>query len=85
MDPYNGEILALASSPNFDPSVFVDEDSSSIFRILNDPDSPLINRAISSSYPAAQYSSWCRVRGIRDRKNKFIHFLSLPGKGLDWQ
>ncbi len=52
MDPYAGEIFALASFPNFSPSAFSDNNTSSIESFFNDPDAPLINRAISSAYPA---------------------------------
>jgi len=53
MDPSSGEILALASYPNFNPAVFVDKRTKLIGGLFNDPDSPLINRAIGSSYPPA--------------------------------
>ena len=53
MDPQSGEILALASYPNFNPAVFVGKRSKLIAGLFNNPDSPLINRAISSSYPPA--------------------------------
>jgi penicillin-binding protein 2 len=52
MDPYKGEIIALASAPNFNPSVFVDKVNSPISSLFNDPRAPLINRAISGVYPA---------------------------------
>jgi peptidoglycan glycosyltransferase len=47
VDPKNGEILALASYPSFDPNN-IDETFPELQR---DPDSPLINRAIQSLYP----------------------------------
>ncbi len=53
MDPYSGEILAMASSPNFDPSVFVEKSKSSLPGFFNASNAPLINRAISGLYPAA--------------------------------
>lgn len=53
MDPYSGEILAMASSPNFDPGVFANQRSRLIAGLFNDPSSPLINRSIGSSYPPA--------------------------------
>lgn len=53
MDPFSGEILALASYPNFNPSVFVNNRTALISGLFNNPDAPLINRAISSSYPPA--------------------------------
>lgn len=51
MAPYTGEIIALASSPNFNPKVFVDKSTSSITNLFSDSSAPLINRAISASYP----------------------------------
>ncbi len=53
MDPRTGEILALASYPNFNPAVFVDNRTALISGLFNNPDAPLINRAIGSSYPPA--------------------------------
>jgi len=52
MDVRNGEILVLASSPDFDPNVFSGRVSPAAWRkLVNDPRRPLINRAISSKYP----------------------------------
>ena len=53
MDPANGEILALASFPNFNPAIFVNKRSKLISGLFNDPDAPFVNRAIGSSYPPA--------------------------------
>jgi penicillin-binding protein A len=47
VDPENGEILAMASYPSFDPNN-IDETFPELQR---DPDAPLINRAIQSLYP----------------------------------
>jgi penicillin-binding protein 2 len=51
MDPYTGEIIAMASFPDFDPSIFVERSSSEITNLFSSPQGPLINRAISSTYP----------------------------------
>lgn len=53
MDPQDGQILALASYPNFNPAVFVNNRTNLITGLFNDPEAPLVNRAISSSYPPA--------------------------------
>ena len=53
MDPYTGEILAMANFPNFNPSVFIGKRTRLIAGLFNDPDAPLVNRAVASSYPPA--------------------------------
>jgi len=52
MDPYTGAILALVSSPAFNPEIFVKKENYSIAELFGDSASPLINRAISGLYPA---------------------------------
>ena len=47
VDPNNGEILAMASSPSYDPNT-VDE---TFPELSSDPDAPLIDRASQSLYP----------------------------------
>ncbi len=49
LDPRNGEVLVLASMPGFDPNSIASDWS----KILNDPRDPLVNRAISGTYPPA--------------------------------
>lgn len=52
MNPNNGEILALASSPAFDPNLFVQGiDREEWKRLVSSKDSPLQNRAVSGLYP----------------------------------
>lgn len=51
LDPRSGEVLVLASSPTYDASLFHRGISSADWRRLNeDPDLPLINRAVASRY-----------------------------------
>ncbi|ASB48848.1 penicillin-binding protein 2 [Alkalitalea saponilacus] len=52
IEPSTGEILALVSSPSYDPSLLVGRQRSRNFPILSsDTLSPLLNRAIMSGYP----------------------------------
>jgi penicillin-binding protein 2 len=52
MDPNSGEVLALASHPNYDPNLFPRGIAPKDWvRLMNDPSHPLYNRAIQSVYP----------------------------------
>ncbi|HEX4668240.1 MAG TPA: penicillin-binding protein 2 [Chthoniobacterales bacterium] len=52
MNPNNGDILALASWPTYDPNLFVPSISKAKFKELqDDPDIPLLPRAYRSAYP----------------------------------
>src|SRR5438552_3395635 len=52
VDPNNGDILALASWPTYDPNLFIPSISSEKFKSLqDDPNIPLLPRAFRSSYP----------------------------------
>jgi len=50
MDAEEGKILALISSPNFDPSTFTTGSNRQRLKLLNNDKKPLLDRAISSSY-----------------------------------
>ncbi|MFD5986113.1 peptidoglycan D,D-transpeptidase FtsI family protein [Streptomyces cyaneofuscatus] len=54
LDPQTGAILALASTPSYDPSVFAGnslEDSDARQKLLKDKDKPMLNRALRETYP----------------------------------
>lgn len=52
IDPSSGEILAMVSSPSYDPQLLVGRQRGNFYdSLLNTPGKPLINRAISSTYP----------------------------------
>ena len=61
MDPNNGEMLAMASAPSFDPNIFVQGSSTpegrkAIAAYWQDKKRPLYNRAIQGRYPPG--STW---------------------------
>jgi penicillin-binding protein 2 len=52
IDPHTGDVIALASTPGFDPNAFSRGLSTKQFDALqNDIDKPLINRALRGAYP----------------------------------
>ncbi|MBI4006099.1 MAG: penicillin-binding protein 2 [Gammaproteobacteria bacterium] len=52
IDPNNGDILALVSSPSYDPNPFVNGiDAKSYRELLQSRDTPLINRVLQGKYP----------------------------------
>lgn len=54
IDSHNGEVLAMVSSPSFDPNIFVGGVSSKDYKILsNTLQRPLFNRAVRGVYPPA--------------------------------
>lgn len=54
INPQNGEVLALVSSPGFDPNLFVNGIDHATYQALqNAPDRPLFNRASRGTYPQA--------------------------------
>ena len=51
-NPYTGEILALINQPSFNPNLFANIISYEDWqRLSTDPDYPLINRAVQTTYP----------------------------------
>ncbi len=52
VDPRNGDILALASEPAFDPNEMSPVVTPALWKkLMEDPDTPLVNRAITGVYP----------------------------------
>jgi penicillin-binding protein 2 len=52
IDPNTGEVLALVSTPTYDPNPFVNGISAALYGDLrNSPDRPLFNRALQAAYP----------------------------------
>lgn len=88
IDPSNGEILALASVPTFDPNLFINGISAENYSALrDDPDRPLFNRALQGTYPPG--STIKPMVGVAGLKDKVITpgtrvydpgFFRLPGQ-----
>ena len=88
MDPNNGELMAMASAPSFDPNTFVQSSSSpagrkQIAAYWQDESRPLYNRAIQGRYPAG--STWKIPESIAGLQNGAItvaHSNVLCGGGI---
>jgi penicillin-binding protein 2 len=51
LDPNNGDVLAMYSSPSYDANLFTPRLLAKDWnRLMNDPDKPLINRAVAGEY-----------------------------------
>ncbi|MDR1908389.1 MAG: penicillin-binding protein 2 [Spirochaetaceae bacterium] len=65
MRPASGEILALVSYPWYDPNIFSRGDLASEYQaVIDDPNKPLLNRAIQSNYPPASVFKIVMSTGI---------------------
>ncbi|MFJ6211984.1 peptidoglycan D,D-transpeptidase FtsI family protein [Streptomyces sp. NPDC092296] len=51
IDPTTGAILALVSTPSYDPTKFAGQDTKAYQEYLSDPDNPMLNRALKETYP----------------------------------
>jgi len=67
LDPNNGQVIAMASFPDYDPSAFVNGISSSVWDPLNnDPYTPLNNRALQGQYaPGSTFKLVTALAGLR--------------------
>ena len=88
MDPNSGEVLALASYPTFDPNLFsqrinTKEGKAEYLALLNDPQTPLLNRAVQARYPPG--STWkipMSVAGLEQGAITLDHSNLVCGGGI---
>lgn len=86
LDPRNGAVRVLFSYPSFDNNLFtVAPDNAKIRGILSDGQYPLLNRAISSTYPSGStikpvIASAALEEKVIDEKRKIFDegFISIP-------
>jgi penicillin-binding protein 2 len=66
MDPNNGDVLALASNPTFDPNRFIPHiKPEEMEALLKDPSKPLANRAVSEQYaPGSTFKLVVALAGL---------------------
>jgi len=96
IDPNNGQILAMASTPTYDPNLFVNGiDQDSYDALLNNINRPLINRAINGQYsPGSTIKPFFALAGLQSKtigpmdhvvcKGAF-HLPGNPHQYRDWK
>ena len=96
IDPANGEVLALVSSPSFDSNAISSGLTSREYRELQEnPDRPLFNRAMRGAYPpGSTIKPIIAMAGLHhglinpDQRHYCGGFYRLPGKShryRDWK
>ena len=66
VDPYSGEVLAMASVPSYDPNVFIPSISKQDWDwIRSDDTNPLTNRAIQGYAPGSTYKTVSALAGLK--------------------
>jgi peptidoglycan glycosyltransferase len=88
LDPRTGAILALASTPSYDPSKIAgngkkDEEAWKSLQKDNDPDEPMLNRALRQTYPPG--STFKVVTASAALENGLYNSVTEPTKSpLPW-
>jgi len=78
LDPRNGDVLAMASSPGFDTEALKSREEWQ--RILDDPHRPLINRAIAGEYPpGSTFKPLIAITGLQNRRITARTEFECPG------
>jgi penicillin-binding protein 2 len=81
IDPATGGVLAFVSKPGFDPNLFVDGiDSLNWNELNNSPDKPLVNRALSGTYPpGSTFKPYMALAGLTYGKRTPQQTIHDPG------
>lgn len=93
IDPQTGELLAMASTPTFDPNLFVNGISREDYRALQqDKDKPLFNRALRGQYPpGSTVKPFMALAGLENgtiTPEETIYdpgYYSIPGSDYRWR
>ena len=81
IDPRNGDVLALASAPGFDPNGFVPSVPASVWNaLLKDPARPLYNRATGGEYaPGSTFKPVTLLAALHSGKVTAETRFTCPG------
>lgn len=88
LEPKTGAVLAFVSTPTYDPNRFVNGIDTATYRsLLDNPDKPLINRALNGQYaPGSTMKAFLGLAALESPENFDVTrpiacpgFYSLPG------
>ena len=81
IEPSTGGILALVSTPTFDPNLFVDGIRTEDWDQLNNsPDRPMVNRALNGAYPpGSTFKPFMALAALESGKRTANQSISDPG------
>ena len=81
IEPSTGGVLALVSTPTFDPNLFVDGIRSEDWDQLNNsPSRPMINRALNGAYPpGSTYKPFMALAALETGKRTAAQAIADPG------
>jgi penicillin-binding protein 2 len=81
IDPNNGDVIALASTPGYDLNLFIPGITAENWKLLNDdPDTPLLNRAVSGTYPpGSTFKMMTMLAGLVNDKARAEDVHHCPG------
>ncbi len=81
LDPSNGDVLALASSPTYSPGRFVPVLTPEVWDGLNrDPEKPMVNRAVTEIYaPGSIFKPVVALAGLTSGKWQAGMTVNCPG------
>jgi len=80
VDAQSGDILAMASVPNFDPNVFIPKVKAEDWKALTtDKTKPLMNRAVKGYPPGSTYKILIAMAGLKSGKITTSTRINSPG------
>ncbi len=85
MDPHTGQVLALASNPTFDPSIYVNGPTRKDMAFLNDKanNQPLLDRALAGLYPpGSTFKPFVAAAALHDHFARINQQFNCPAQYL---
>lgn len=81
IEPGTGGVLALVSTPRFDPNLFVDGITPDNWDVLNNsPDKPMVNRALNGAYPpGSTFKPFMALAALETGKRAASTVIADPG------